>query len=88
MWGIYLDGGEAGITIHGNIVGASLHGSVFDNAGGNNSQINNIFVGDNSVPSVGGNMIDFGAPGQGAGRAVAGNIVKRNIFYWTGSNLG
>jgi len=38
VWGIYLDGGEAGITIHGNIVGATLHGAVFDNAGGNNTQ--------------------------------------------------
>ena len=33
VWGIYLDGGEAGITIHSNIIGASLHGAVFDNAG-------------------------------------------------------
>jgi hypothetical protein len=39
VWGIYLDGGEAGITIHGNIIGASLHGAVFDNAGGNNTQV-------------------------------------------------
>ena len=28
VWGIYLDGGEAGITIHGNIIGATLHGAV------------------------------------------------------------
>ena len=33
VWGIYLDGGEAGITIYGNIIDASLHGAVFDNAG-------------------------------------------------------
>lgn len=41
--------------------------------GGNNTQINNIFLGDNSVPTVGGIMMDFGAPGQGAGRDIAGN---------------
>ena len=31
-------------------------------------------------------MMDFGSPGQGAGRAVAGNVVRRNVFYWTGEN--
>ena len=86
VWGIYLDGGEAGITIYGNIIDSTLHGAVFDNAGGNNTQINNIFLGDTSSPAVGGIMMDFGAPGQGAGRAIAGNVVKRNIFYWTGTN--
>ena len=38
VWGVYLDGGQAGITIHANIIGATLHGAVFDNAGGNNTQ--------------------------------------------------
>ena len=80
VWGIYLDGGEAGITIHGNIIGATLHGAVFDNAGGNNTQTNNIFVAgpDSDI------LMDFGAPGAGAPRSVAGNTVKRNIFYFHG----
>ena len=60
VWGIYLDGGEAGITIHGNIIGATLHGAVFDNAGGNNTQTNNIFLGNADTPI----MMDFGAPGR------------------------
>lgn len=84
VWGIYLDGGEAGITIHGNIIGSTLHGAVFDNAGGNNTQTNNVFLGDASTPI----MMDFGAPGTGAPRAASGNTVKRNIFAWTSSAPG
>ena len=80
MWGIYLDGGEAGITIHGNIIGATLHGAVFDNAGGNNTQTNNIFAAGPDSPI----LMDFGAPGTGSPRAIAGNTVKKNIFYFHG----
>jgi len=81
VWGIYLDGGEAGITIHGNIIGASLHGAVFDNAGGNNTQTNNVFVGNADSPI----LMDFGNPGTHAPRYVAGNVVRRNIFAYYGS---
>jgi hypothetical protein len=83
VWGVYLDGGEAGITIHGNIIGATLHGAVFDNAGGNNTQTNNVFVAGPESEI----LMDFGAPGGGL-RNVSGNVVKRNIFYWHGQSAG
>ena len=37
VWGVYLDGGQSGVTNYGNIIGATLHGAIFDNAGGNNT---------------------------------------------------
>lgn len=84
VWAIYLDGGEAGIDIYGNILGASGHGAVFDNAGGNNSQWNNVFVGE-ARSQV---LMDFGAPGVSnllpsggpTPASIAGNTVLRNIF--------
>lgn len=82
-WGVYLDGQEAGITIYGNIIASSLHGAVFDNAGGNNTQENNVFLADADSPI----LMDFGAPGPGV-RNVSGNIVKRNIFAWSGGLPG
>eukprot|EP01052_Picozoa_sp_SAG31_P010196 SAG31_NODE_550_length_14214_cov_3.054269_8_plen_896_part_00 len=83
VWGVYLDGGQAGITIHGNVIGATLHGAVFDNAGGNNSQTNNIFV----AGPESGILMDFGAPATSSkiDRSTAGNVMKRNIFYWYGN---
>ena len=39
VWGIYLDGGQSGVTNYGNIIGATLHGAIFDNAGGNNTHV-------------------------------------------------
>lgn len=63
------------------MIDASLHGAVFDNAGGNNTQVNNIFLGGSAVSPI---LMDFGAPGQGAPRSIAGNVVQRNIFAWWG----
>lgn len=83
VWGVYLDGEEAGINIYGNIISSSLHGAVFDNAGGNNTQVNNIFLADADSPI----LMNFGAPGK-AVRQVSGNIVKRNIFAWSGGPPG
>jgi hypothetical protein len=42
--------------VHGNEIDASLHGAIFDNAGGNNTHTNNIFysLGTASASSVGG----------------------------------
>ena len=79
VWGIYLDGGQAGVTNFGNIIGATLHGAILDNAGGNNTHVNNIFLGDAESPI----LMDFGAPGAGAPRSVAGSIVSRNIFAFS-----
>jgi hypothetical protein len=45
VWGIYLDGGESGILVHGNVIEGSSHGAIFDNAGGNNTHMNNVFIG-------------------------------------------
>jgi hypothetical protein len=80
----YLDGGQAGTDTYGNVLGATLHGGVFDNAGGNNTQVNNIFLGE--VASA--VLMDFGAPGTSntmpSGRptpaSTAGNVVRGNIF--------
>lgn len=80
VWGIYLDGGETGIIIHGNVIGASLHGAVFDNAGGNNTQYNNIFLGGDDSPI----LMDFGNPPPTAPRSVGGNVMRRNLFVWRG----
>ena len=82
-WGIYLDGCQSGVTIFGNIIGASLHGSIFDNAGGNNSHMNNIFLGERETSTV---LMDFGSPGlspteRHVGKNVSGSIVKNNIFF-------
>ena len=84
VWGVYLDGGQAGITIESNIIDATLHGAVFDNAGGNNTQTNNIFVAGPGSPV----LMDFGAPGTSAStpRSIAGNVMQRNIFYWYSSS--
>ena len=83
VWGIYLDGGQSGVTSFGNIIGATLHGAIFDNAGGNNSHVNNIFLGE-PASTV---LMDFGAPGASishpVSRSVSGSVVQRNIFYWT-----
>ena len=57
VWGIYLDGGQSGVTVFGNIIGATLHGAIFDNAGGNNTHENNILLGDESSTV----LMDFGA---------------------------
>ena len=84
VWGIYLDGGQSGVTVFGNIIGASLHGAIFDNAGGNNTHENNIFLGE-AGPDVASALMDFGAPGTSKSHPVnstiSGSIVKRNIFY-------
>ena len=52
MWGVYLDGGQSGVTCYGNIIGATLHGAIFDNAGGNNTHVNNIFLGGRVLPTL------------------------------------
>jgi len=91
IWGIYLDGGQSGILIHGNIIGATLHGAVFDNVGGNNTVTNNILVGE-PVTKV---LMDFGAAGSEnhypngtiPPQEIVGSTVKRNIFYATGYDL-
>ena len=74
------DGGQAGVQIHGNIIGGSLHGAVFDNAGGNNTQTNNIFLGE----TVSSTLMDFGADPRKnptkRPRSEYGNSVRRNIF--------
>ena len=84
VWGFYLDGGQSGVNVYGNIIGASLHGAIFDNAGGNNTHENNIFLGE-SGPNIAGVLVDFGSPGQSKSHPVdteiSGSIVKRNIFY-------
>ena len=84
VWGVYLDGGQSGVNVYGNIIGASLHGAIFDNAGGNNTHENNIFLGE-SGPNIAGVLMDFGSPGQSKSHPVdteiSGSIVKRNIFY-------
>jgi hypothetical protein len=83
VWGVYLDGGQSGVTCYGNIIGATLHGAIFDNAGGNNTHVNNIFLGDGDSPI----LMDFGAPGtsehQPVARDISGSTVKRNIFYYS-----
>lgn len=90
VWGVYLDGAAAGIDVVGNIIGSTLHGAVFDNAGGNNTQTNNIFLADSDSLA----MMDFGAQGgnnnplpdgKPSSTEIAGNTVQRNIFYWTGN---
>ena len=52
VWGVYLDGGQSGVTSYGNIIGATLHGAIFDNAGGNNTHVNNIFLGERVLPTL------------------------------------
>jgi hypothetical protein len=80
VWGVYLDGGQAGFTIHGNIIGGSLDGSVFDNAGGNNVQTNNVFVGE----PISQHLLQIGADPRknkpNPPRSVFGNVVRSNIF--------
>jgi hypothetical protein len=82
VWGMYFDGGQSGITTFGNIVGATLHGGIFDNAGGNNTHTNNVLLGGSEDPI----LMDFGAPGASptvpAPRSISGSTVKRNIFYF------
>lgn len=82
VWGIYLDGGQSGVTVYGNIIGATLHGAIFDNAGGNNTHENNVLLADSDDPI----LMDFGAPGTSkvapAARAISGSTVKRNIFFF------
>ena len=84
VWGIYLDGGQSGVTVFGNIIGATLHGAIFDNAGGNNTHENNILLGDESSTV----LMDFGAPGASkiqprANRSRVGSRVLRNVLSYT-----
>ena len=89
VWGIYLDGGQSGVSIFGNIIDCTLHGCIFDNAGGNNTHENNIFVGDTSSHSA--VLMDFGAPGASAShpvsRSISGSVVRKNIFYSRNANV-
>eukprot|EP00040_Diaphanoeca_grandis_P012758 m.64584 g.64584 ORF g.64584 m.64584 type:complete len:851 (+) comp23447_c0_seq2:389-2941(+) len=84
VWAIYLDGCQSGVMVYGNIIGASLHGAIFDNAGGNNTHENNIFLGE-SGPGVASTLMNFGAPGTSTkhpvNTTISGSIVQRNIFY-------
>ena len=80
VWGVYLDGGQAGISVHGNIISGALAGAVFDNAGGNNSQTNNVFLGE----PVSSHLMEIGADPRknkpNPPRSVYGNRILRNIF--------
>ena len=87
MWGIYLDGGQSGVTSYGNIIGATLHGAIFDNAGGNNTHVNNVFISD-TLDNIA--LLDFGTVGASKSRpstprSISGSLSMRNIFYWRGS---
>jgi hypothetical protein len=87
IWGIYLDGGQSGVTVFGNIIDATLHGAVFDNAGGNNTIQNNVLVCDTTSNIA---CLDFGAVGVSPSqphtpRAVSGSRSFRNVFYWRGA---
>lgn len=81
-WGVYLDGSMSGATVFGNVIGATLSGAIFDNAGGNNVHENNVLVGDASSTT----LLAFGAaaatPEGKPRRAVAGSVMARNIFYF------
>ena len=86
VWGVYLDGGASGATIYGNIIGATLRGAIFDNAGGNNTHENNIFVGEADGSSR--VLMDFGSNETVlAPRAVSGSLLKRNIFYFHNASI-
>jgi len=62
--------------MHGNVIGASLQGAIFDNAGGNNTQTNNLFLGERDSVA----LMDFGSNDWPGPSLVSGNIVRRNIF--------
>ena len=62
--------------------GATLHGAIFDNAGGNNTIVNNVMIGEEKIGLA---LLDFGSAGTSksqpyVGRNTTGSIVKSNIF--------
>jgi hypothetical protein len=77
VWGVYLDGGESGITVHGNEIDATLHGAIFDNAGGNNTHTNNILY------SLGTRAGDGAATVVGSGADSAGSAAGSTSDDWS-----
>jgi hypothetical protein len=80
VWGVYLDGGQAGISVHDNVIGGTLDGAIFDNAGGNIIATNNILLGE----QISSHLLEIGADPRknkpNPPRSVFGNAFQRNIF--------
>ena len=75
-WGIYLDSFAGGYEVTGNITYRNSHGGIMLQGGKDNRVTNNIFVESREMQGLIANYVDNSR----------GEVLERNIFYWTGSN--
>jgi parallel beta-helix repeat protein len=75
-WGIYLDSFAGGYEVTGNITFRNTHGGIMLQGGKDNRVTNNIFVDSREMQGL---IPNFSNNSRG-------EVLERNIFYWTSSN--